>query len=271
MDTNKDRYDINDLKELMARLRSPVNGCPWDIEQDFNSIKPHTIEEAYEVADAIERSNMNDLKDELGDLLFQVIFHAQMAKEQDKFSIDDVIDHVTKKMIFRHPHVFDNCVAETADDVRDNIWEQQKIKEKQNQKNENGYYLDNVTRAFPALLLANKIQKKVRNKGFKYSDLNAVLDKLSEEINELKQAVNDNNQNDIDEELGDILFVSALLAEHTQSNPEECLRQACLKFIRRFNAVEDDLKGFGKTLDTADIHDMEQSWTRIKNDIAVYK
>ena len=130
MDTHKDKYDLDDLKTLMKRLRSRDNGCPWDIEQTFDTIKPHTIEEAYEVADAIERGNMDDLKDELGDLLFQVVFHAQMGDEGDLFSMDDIIDHVTKKMIFRHPHVFESDIAITADDVKDTIWEAQKNKEK---------------------------------------------------------------------------------------------------------------------------------------------
>ncbi len=264
MDAHKDKYNLSDLTQLMARLRSPDNGCPWDIEQTFQTIKPHTIEEAFEVADAIERNDMNDLKDELGDLLFQVIFHAQMAAEQNAFTIDDIIDHVTKKMIFRHPHVFGDDVAKTADDVKNDIWEQQKAKEKDNNKQE--HYLDDVTRALPSLLLANKIQERVRKIGFKYPTLHAVLDKLDEEIKELKSAVESGNQDDITEEFGDVLFVTALLGEHVNAPPEETLRAGCLKFIARFNKMEDLLKSNNNPLKDATIEDMTQAWLTIKDD-----
>lgn len=260
MDTQKDRYNFSDLIQLMERLRSAEDGCPWDVEQTFETIKPHTIEEAYEVADAIERGDMNDLKDELGDLLFQVIFHAQMAAEQNAFAMDDVIDHVTKKMIFRHPHVFEDATANTAEAVRDDIWEQQKAKEK-GAKTDNGHYLDDVTRALPSLLLANKIQKRVRKTGFKYPTIHAVFDKLDEEIKELKTAIQNDNKADIEEEYGDVLLVSALFGAHLNLNPEESLRKACLKFINRFNMVEDDVKD----LKTASVEDMTRAWIKAKD------
>jgi ATP diphosphatase len=262
MNTNKDRYDYQDLKALMVRLRSPDNGCPWDLEQTFETIKPHTIEEAYEVADAIERGDMNDLKDELGDLLFQVIFHAQMADENNDFNMDDIVDHIVKKMIFRHPHVFTDNKAVDAKDVEDNVWEQQKAKEKGNKAKD--HYLDDVTRALPSLLLANKLQKRARKVGFEYPSIDNVFDKMHEELDELKSAIKSGNQNDIKDEYGDVLLVSALMGSYLKLNSEETLRQSCDKFIKRFNAIEDDLKSRATTLDDASIDDMRDSWDRIK-------
>lgn len=259
MNISKEKYDLNDLKQLMMRLRSPENGCPWDLEQTFKTIKPHTIEEAYEVADAIERDNMNDLKDELGDLLFQVIFHAQMASEKSIFTIDDIIDHVTKKMIFRHPHVFTDNKAVDAKDVEENVWEQQKSKEKGDHIYKNT--LDSVTRALPSLLLANKVQKKVKKMGFKYPTINDVFSKLDEEVGELRLAIAD--ESNIAEEYGDVLLVSALIGTYLKLNPEEALRKATLKFIKRFNSVEDDLGDLGeKTL-----NEIMDSWIKAKGQI----
>lgn len=263
----KDFYNFDDLKQLMSRLRDKKNGCPWDVEQNFATIKPHTIEEAYEVADAIERDNMDDLKDELGDLLFQVIFHAQMASEQGHFNMDDVVNHVTAKMIFRHPHVFGEAQAANAKEVEEKLWEEQKAKEKQKKAKPGStspHYLDDVTRNLPALLLAHKIQKRVRKTGFKYSGLYDTLDKLSEEINELKEAYEANDRQHMEEELGDVLLVSALLATEVHANPEETLRKACMKFIKRFNAVEDDLKKQNLSLETATIDEMSRAWYRVK-------
>ena len=264
MDLNKKRYSINDLKDLMARLRDKDAGCPWDLEQDFQSIKPYTIEEAYEVADAIENGNMTDLKDELGDLLFQVIFHAQMASEQNEFNFDDVIDHVTKKMIFRHPHVFGGDNANDAHDVKDRVWEQQKAKERAAKSVMNNYYLDTVTRALPSLLLANKIQKQVHKVGFEFPSIDDVYGKLNEEILELKEACANNDQAAIHDEMGDVLFCAALIAQTLGINSEESLRQANLKFIERFNGVEDILKADGRTLTEANLDEMMAAWQLIK-------
>lgn len=246
----------------MASLRHPDDGCPWDVEQTFETVKPHTVEEAYEVADAIERGDMNDLKDELGDLLFQVVFHAQMASEQNLFTLDEIIDHVTKKMIFRHPHVFGDKTAHSAKDVAENVWEQQKSKEK---KVTNDHYLDGLTMNLPSLLLTSKIQKKVQKIGFKYPSIEAVFDHLSDEVSELKEAVKSEKQADIDEEFGDVLFLTALLGRHCgASNPEEALRGANLKFTKRFNAVEDYLKSKNLTLKDATVEQMSEAWTEIK-------
>ena len=270
MDVNKDQFDINDLVALMQKLRDPVNGCPWDLQQNFQSIKPHTIEEAYEVADAIEHNNMVSLKDELGDLLFQVIFHAQMAAEKGHFDLLDVIDHVTRKMIFRHPHVFTDQKATDAKDVEDNVWEQQKAKEKQDLSGKRT--LDHVTMALPSLLLANKMQKQVRKYGFEYTSINDVFDKLDEEVTELRQAMNGTKQSDIIDEYGDVLFVSALIGSYLKLNAEETLRKACLKFKERFNTMEDDLsRHCGLTLSEATIEDMMAAWIRAKKTVCNQK
>ena len=260
---NKTNYSYEDLKSLMVRLRDKQSGCPWDIKQNFSTIKLHTIEEAYEVADAIERNNMDDLKDELGDLLFQIIFHAQMAEEAGEFNMDDVVSHVTKKMIFRHPHVFENQgKTTTASQVENTIWEEQKAKEKS--KDRQAHYLDDVTQNLPSLLLAAKIQKRVHKVGFQYPSFYAVLDKLSEEIEELKEAYEAGDEAHTDEELGDVLFVTALLSTETQINPEECLRKACKKFINRFNSVETLLAKDGLNLQSATVEDMTHAWNQIK-------
>lgn len=257
MDTNKDRYNLNDLKQLMARLRDPDNGCPWDLDQTFDKIKNYTVEEAYEVSDAIERGTKDDLKDELGDLLFQIMFHTQMASEDGDFTLDDVIDHVTKKMIFRHPHVFGDEDGKDAKDVEERVWEAQKAKEKA-QKGDDAYVLDDVTRALPALSLANKVQKRVCKVGFAYPSIDDVYKKLNEEIEELKQAESEEH---IAEEFGDVLFVTALLGYHLKANPENALRDGVFKFIKRFNAVEDELG----SLENASLDDMQSAWAKIKN------
>jgi ATP diphosphatase len=262
---NKRTYNLDDLKQLLSRLRNLDNGCPWDIEQNFKTIKPHTIEEAYEVADAIERDDMNDLKDELGDLLFQVIFHAQMASEQSLFNMDDVINHVTKKMIFRHPHVFGDETADDANEVKNRVWEAQKAKEQANKNDTpDKHYLDSVTTALPSLLLANKIQSRVHKVGFEFPSINHVYDKLSEEIAELKEACAEQNNDAIEEELGDVLFCSALVGQTLNINCEEALRKSNLKFIKRFNGVEDILKRDGLSLDAVSLEKMMDAWSTVK-------
>lgn len=225
---------------------------------------PHTIEEAYEVADAIENGTMDDLKDELGDLLFQVIFHAQMGAEQGHFDMASIIDHVTKKMIFRHPHVFKDTTANNAKDVEDNVWEQQKAKEKSQKQVNNDHYLDDVTMTLPSLSLANKIQKRVRKVGFEYGSIDDVFDKMQEELDELRTAIKSNNHDHITEEYGDVLLASALLGSYLKLNAEETLRQSCLKFMDRFNAMEGHLRDQSMSLDDAHIDDMRASWDVVK-------
>ncbi|PCH98330.1 MAG: nucleoside triphosphate pyrophosphohydrolase [Alphaproteobacteria bacterium] len=265
MDTNKDRYDINDLKLLVETLRDPNGGCPWDIEQTLDSITQDTIEEAYEITDAIERKDMNALKGEIGDMLFHTVFYSKMASEDGHFEFDDAVDGVVKKMIYRHPHVFGDAIAKTAEDVVSNVWEQAKNKE--NPTKAGGHYLDSVTTTLPALTLASKIQKKVQAVGFRFPDISDVFQKIDEETQELKEAIAANNQEHIEEEFGDLLFSVALLGRHCGSDnkPEGALRKANLKFIERFNAMEDHLKEANISLENASVDDMLSAWNLIKD------
>lgn len=244
---------------IMAQLRNPDGGCPWDLEQDFKSIAPYTIEEAYEVADAIERGDMNDLREELGDLLLQPIYHAQMASEDGYFSIDDVARDVCEKMISRHPHVFGTLDAHNAEDVNA-IWEQQKDKEKPKDS-----ALDGVTKALPALLRAQKLQKKAAKVGFEWPGLDPVFDKLEEEIAEFKEVSDAGTMADKEEELGDILFVVANLCRMSGVEPETALRRCNDKFERRFRGLEADLKAKGIALQDASLEMMEEAWIAQKD------
>ena len=228
-------HAIDHLKWVMARLRDPDTGCPWDIEQSNETILKHTIEEAYEVADAIEHGSNDDLKDELGDLLFQVIFYAQMASEKGEFNFDDIAQGVANKMISRHPHVFGDETARSADDVHA-IWDAQKEKEKES----NGA-LDGVTRALPALLRAQKLQKKAAKVGFEWRTSNDALLKVQEEINEFKEA---DNAIDKEEEFGDLLFALVNHGRMEGLDAEEALRKANNKFIKRFEGMERDNPNF---------------------------
>ncbi len=262
MNTNK-RHTLEDLIEVMRSLRQPDTGCPWDLEQDFKTIAPYTLEEAYEVVDAIDRDNMNDLKEELGDLLFQSVYHAQMASEQQAFDLHDVIHNVTEKMISRHPHVFGDNEAKSAKDV-DVIWEDRKDKEQK----DNESILDGVTQALPALLKAQKLQKRAAKVGFEWPDVTHVLDKLEEEIQEMREAVQKNDLENQEEELGDILFLLANYGRMLGINAEEALRLCNTKFERRFRGVEKDLKEQGKKFEDSSLQEMEESWVRQKQKTA---
>ncbi|MCB9989115.1 MAG: nucleoside triphosphate pyrophosphohydrolase [Rhodospirillales bacterium] len=254
-----DKHDKNqkatqDLLDLMARLRNPDGGCPWDLEQDFKSIAPHTIEEAYEVADAIERGDMNDLKDELGDLLLQVVFHAQMAEEEGLFDFADVARHVTDKMVHRHPHVFGDETAATGDDVLHGIWEQQKDKEKKRTECES--VLDDVTRALPAMMRAQKLQKRAARIGFEWPDTQGAWHKLDEELGELREAITEDDQNHIHEELGDVLYCVVNLGRMLGVDCETAMRDCNYKFESRFKAMEKKLK----KIDSPSLTKMLEIW-----------
>lgn len=251
-------HPIEDLIRVMARLRDPEGGCPWDLEQDFKSIAPYTIEEAYEVADAIDREDMHDLREELGDLLLQSIYHAQIASEKGLFNINDVIEDITKKMIHRHPHVFGDKKANTADDVN-KLWDERKALEEGKGDTKNA--LDGVPIALPALLRASKITKKAAKTGFEWEKLEHVLDKLDEEILELRTAIKNDSIEEKAEELGDILFVLANFGRMLGVNPEEALRQASNKFEKRFRGMEDDIKKSEMTtLSDASLDQMIRLW-----------
>lgn len=253
-------HPIEDLIELMRRLREPESGCPWDLEQDFHTIAPYTIEEAYEVLDAIERNDMNDLREELGDLILQPIYHAQMAAEQGLFTIEDVISDVTEKMRTRHPHVFGDAVAENTKAVNE-IWDQRKKAEKGDKAPS---VIDGVTLALPALLRAQKVLKKAMKAGFTWPTIDHVYDKVDEEINEFKEAAASDDTNHIDEELGDILINICILAQMHGINAEESLRRATDKFSRRFKGMESELKADGVSLGDATLDQMMQGWRNQK-------
>lgn len=253
---------INDLLALMKRLRDPNGGCPWDIEQNFKSIAPYTIEEAYEVFDAIEQGDMAALEDELGDLLLQVVFHAQMADEAGHFNFNDVAAHVTAKMIHRHPHVFGDTKADSAADVEGRIWEDMKAQEKR--KMEQDSILGDVPLALPAVLRAQKLQKRAARVGFEWPEAIQVLDKLEEEIQELRQAIANKDEANIHEEIGDTLFCVINYGRMIGVDCETALRDVNQKFERRFRGIERELKARGKTFEQTTLDEMESIWVAEK-------
>ena len=271
----KPSRDIQRLIEIMAALRAPGTGCPWDIEQTFASIVPYTIEEAYEVADAIGRQDFIDLKEELGDLLLQVVYYAQMATEQDLFSFGDVVEGISKKMIRRHPHVFGDppIPAAKLDKQWDRIKQEEKAerlvektasaKARQTEVQENGY-LDGIPVTFPALTRAMKLTSKAAKVGFDWPETTQVLDKIEEELQEIKEELAHGSKERIQDEIGDLLFAVANLARHADIDPEEALRGTNRKFERRFSAIETELRTQGRTLEVASLDEMEAIWVRAK-------
>jgi len=246
---------MDDLKHIMELLRSP-EGCPWDKEQTHQSIRRNMLEEAYEVAEAIDENDPAHLKEELGDVLLQVVFHARMAEEAGLFNFDDVVDGIAQKLVFRHPHVFGTVEADNTDQAL-NTWDAQKQVEK-DQKTA-GDTLDAVARSLPALMRAEKIQAKAQKAGFDWDAVGPVLDKISEEIEELKEAVRDNSN--IEEELGDLLFVTAKAGRFLGLDSELALHAACEKFIRRFRRVEELAD---KPMTEMDVPALEELWRRAK-------
>ncbi len=255
---------IEQLLEIMKALRDPDTGCPWDIEQDFESIAAYTVEEAYEVADAIERKDMHDLKDELGDLLFQVVYHAQMANEQGIFNFNDVVTIISDKLIRRHPHVFgDESIEDKAELYR--AWEQHKRNERNDKAEDNESILHGIASTMPALRWSSKLQKRAAHHGFDWDDIAPVFDKLHEEIGELKQEIGRrDNQHRIEDEMGDILFACVNLARHLHVNPEQALRDSNQKFIARFQTMESLLSSDEKVMDNCSIEELEMYWQKAK-------
>ena len=250
------------LLEIMRRLRDPETGCPWDIEQDFSTIAPYTIEEAYEVADAIERQDWDELKGELGDLLFQSVFHAQMASEKGLFDFDDVADTMSDKMVARHPHVFGDESRNKSAEQQTKDWEAIKAAERAG-KAQSGT-LDGVAVGLPALLRAIKLQKRAARVGFDWPDASHVLAKIVEESHELAEARDKLTQAEIEEEFGDLLFVMANLARHMNVEPEAALRATNAKFTRRFQRVEAKLAQRGKKPEQSDLAEMDTLWDEVK-------
>lgn len=259
---NDDRTGIGRLLAIMAALRDPQTGCPWDIEQDFASIAPYTIEEAHEVADAIAREAWQELPGELGDLLLQVVFHARMAEEAGLFGFADVVDKVTAKMIDRHPHIFgdESRDKSAAQQVRD--WEAIKARERA-AKAEKGV-LDGVALGLPGLTRAVKLQNRAARVGFDWPGPEDVLDKLVEESRELVEARDSTDHAHLTEEFGDLMFVMANLARHLQIDPEEALRGANAKFTRRFQSIEAALAAEGRRPEDSDLAEMDALWDRAK-------
>lgn len=259
---NDNNGGLERLMEIMRRLRDPETGCPWDIEQDFSTIAPYTIEEAYEVADAIERGDMGELRDELGDLLLQVVYHSQMAQEAGSFEFNDVVDAISKKMYRRHPHVFGSESRDKSATQQIKDWEQIKAAERKNTKTVSA--LDGVAKGLPALTRAVKLQNRAARVGFDWPETSMVLDKIVEEARELVEARNNLSKEEISEEFGDLLFVMANLARHLDIEPETVLRTANAKFSRRFYGVEDLLQVKGKTPDDSDLKEMDALWDEVK-------
>jgi ATP diphosphatase len=254
------------LLEIMARLRDPETGCPWDIEQDFKSIAPYTIEEAYEVAEAIEQGDMNELEGELGDLLLQVIYYTQMGQEDGHFDFDSVTKKIADKMIHRHPHVFgtESRDKSAAQQVAD--WEQIKAAERAAKGVRQAGTLDGVAINLPALTRAVKLQKRAARVGFDWPSALEVLDKINEECAELVEARIKLSHIEQIEEFGDLMFVMANLARHLDIDPEEALRKASTKFTRRFKGVEAKLADLGKTPQQSDLDEMDALWDAVKRD-----
>lgn len=253
---------IDDLIRIMARLRDPERGCPWDREQTFRSIAPYTIEEAYEVADAIEREDLTDLADELGDLLLQVVFHAQIARESGAFDFAEVVDAIAGKMIRRHPHVFGD--ADTSGGAEQSVkWEELKAAERSG-SGRGESQLDGVPLALPALTRAVKLQRRAARYGFDWRHPDDVFEKLSEELGELREAVRAGDRATIDEELGDLLFTVANLARHLGTDPESAARAANRKFERRFRELERRADADRSSVDARDPAELEEIWSEIK-------
>ena len=255
---------IDDLIAIMARLRDPDNGCPWDVKQNFETIVPYTIEEAYEVADAVDRRDYADLCDELGDLLLQVVFHARMAEEAGHFRFDDVVAAICNKMITRHPHVFAEAKAESADEALTN-WEAIKRGEREANGDDDRSALAGIARGLPEWQRAIKLQKRAATVGFDWPDVNPVFDKLHEEIEEVRvEFANGADPARLTDEIGDVLFVCANLARHAKVDVSTAMRHANAKFERRFRSMEAMVAGVGEHLEGKSLEQQEALWRRAK-------
>jgi ATP diphosphatase len=255
--------DISRLLEIMAALRNPNGGCPWDVEQTFATIAPYTIEEAYEVAEAIAENDMASLRDELGDLLLQVVYHAEMARETGAFEFGDVVQAITTKLIRRHPHVFGDADARAAGAAKGQ-WERIKAEEKRERGITHDGLLDGVPVAIPALMRALKLQQKAGTVGFDWNDPRAVIAKLREEIGEIEAELDGADSERLEDEMGDLLFAAVNLARHLKVDPDQALRRTNAKFTRRFGAIETALAAEGRKPADASLDEMEALWQRAK-------
>src|SRR6476659_6924942 len=263
--------DISRLLEIMAMLRTPGSGCPWDLEQTFSTIAPYTIEEAYEVADAIARGDLDDLRDELGDLLLQVVYHARMAEEQNAFAFGDVVEAITRKMIRRHPHVFADKDGNIAPAGVKSAWERIKAEEKAEraarrppEETTHKSLLSGVKAGQPAFTRAMELQRKASTVGFDWNDPRAVLSKIREEADEIEAALDNGNAEELAAETGDLMFALVNLARHVDADPEAALRATNTKFERRFAFIERALEAQGRTLEQASLAEMDALWNAAK-------
>jgi MazG family protein len=255
--------NLQKLLDIMAQLRDPKDGCAWDVEQTFETIAPYTVEEAYEVAEAIDNNDMESLKDELGDLMFQAVFHARMAEEAGYFNFSDVIDAISDKMIRRHPHVFGDENYRDAEE-QTVAWEEQKARERAEKKQKS--ILDGVTVGLPALTRAVKLQKRAARVGFDWPSTSGVIDKLNEEMLELSEELiaDKQDQEKIEEEFGDMMFVYANLARHLKIDPEQALKKANNKFTRRFNKIEQEIVNKESSFGQYSLNELEEFWQQAK-------
>ncbi|KIC79658.1 nucleoside triphosphate pyrophosphohydrolase [Pseudomonas sp. C5pp] len=265
-------YTLEDLLHLMARLRDPQYGCPWDLKQNYASIVPHTIEEAYEVADTIERGDFEHLQGELGDLLFQVVYYSQLAREEGRFEFDGVVDSITRKLIRRHPHVFPTGELYAPVDIPSlneaqvkSRWEEIKAEERaEKSQPEQLSLLDDVPAALPALSRAAKLQKRAATVGFDWPAALPVLDKVREELDEVLQAMADGDADALEDEIGDLLFAAVNLARHLKHDPENALRRANRKFERRFRFIEQALRDSGRPIEDCNLDELDALWGEAK-------
>lgn len=260
---------IEKLIEIMQSLRDPDNGCPWDLEQDFQSLIPFTIEEAYEVADAIEQNNLEDIKDELGDLLFQIVFYSQLGKEKNAFDFNDVAQGISEKLIRRHPHVFsDSKIKNSEEQTKE--WEKIKQQEREMKSIKNSSelsILDDVSRALPSLMRSEKLQKRAAREGFDWPNIQDVMLKVNEELSEVQQELNADAQDKekIEDEIGDLFFSCINLSRHAGLNAEICIRKANLKFERRFRALEVIARNKELQINKMTVDELEELWQEVKS------